>query len=438
MVGLRTYLVDASQALINHEELLAELSKALTQIAEALPRVEIHAHLYESAAMRKAVSLLYAHVIKFFHRAMSWFADCKDNKFKAVVSSIFRPYELRFKDLLDDIAMYSRNVDQLAFTASQIELRQMHNEQKELRSIALDTRRLMIEHQTLNFRGLLDSKRRICEIQFSQILSFVGNTNLLSPEENFRYACFLSNRHRLRRNNEDLSLWRSKKLQDWASNSDSSLVLVKGSSMIRHELKDFATEAVKLLRNVKVPVVWALRPVDKATMEYNQVDILKQLVHQILQLNHSLLDDQSPALSAARFQSASTEEQWFDLLASVLAGLPRVYIVVDSGLFENELAGELSWPSAFLEMTRLLKIRCPRTTVKVLFVSYGATPTGNSILSDVLEDSTIRVQKGRRHVPKISMRRSDQRCSRGSKGRDSEILKPYISRESADQDQCAV
>ena len=127
--------------------------------------------------MHRAVSTVYANIIKFLQRVMNWYSE---GRIKHIVSSILRPYELRFKDLVDEIARCSRGVDQLAFMASQVELRNMHVEQKEMHMTVLDLKRTVAENQALNYRSFLEFKRRICEIQFSQILSFTATTSLMS------------------------------------------------------------------------------------------------------------------------------------------------------------------------------------------------------------------------------------------------------------------
>jgi len=100
--------------------------------------------------------------------------------------------------------------------------------------------------------------------------------------------------------------------------------MIKGSYLTRLETKDFAADLVALLRGIKIQVVWSLSAKAEGTLCWRSpVDVLKQLVLQILQLNHLLVDAQSPILNAARFQSARTEGDWFELLGSVLEGLPQ-------------------------------------------------------------------------------------------------------------------
>jgi hypothetical protein len=63
---------------------------------------------------------------------------------------------------------------------------------------------------------------------------------------------------------------------------------------------------------------------------------------QILHLNQSLLNDESPALNATRFHNATKESEWFTILASALSGLEKLYIVVDAEIMNRELASQIS------------------------------------------------------------------------------------------------
>ena len=194
------------------------------------------------------------------------------------------------------------------------------------------------------------------------------------------------------------------------------MILVKGSSLHRYETKDFATDIVSLIKSMGIPVVWILgAPIDGNNCQRSPIDVLKQLVLQVLQINISLLNAQSPALNAARFQAATTEEQWFDLLASVLVGLPQLYIVVDAGILGQELSSEVKWPVAFLKLIESLSKVCPNTTVKVVLFSYGATPFIDTSLPDQLEESTIHIDGHKRHLGLVRSKRQGRRYGVGPK-----------------------
>ena len=109
--------------MVNQEELIAQLSKALAQIADALPRIEIKNLLFPTEMMKGAVATLYAYIIKFCQRAISWYTE---GRLKHILTSLTRPSALRFKDLVEEIAECSRRVDNLAVTSAQAEQRDMH------------------------------------------------------------------------------------------------------------------------------------------------------------------------------------------------------------------------------------------------------------------------------------------------------------------------
>jgi hypothetical protein len=111
------------QAVLNHEEYITQISKAFSQIAAALSRVNVKILLFPTEQIQQAVSELYAQVLKFMLRAMKWYTE---GRLKHFITAVFRPAALRFKDLLEGIESCSQTVDQLAVGASQAEQRNMH------------------------------------------------------------------------------------------------------------------------------------------------------------------------------------------------------------------------------------------------------------------------------------------------------------------------
>jgi hypothetical protein len=100
--------------------MVTELSKALSQIGTALPRVEIQLGLYRTDSMKIQVELLYAVIIQFYQRALKWY---RSGKFRHVLAAFAKPYSLQFKDLRDKIKEYSRNIEKEAALCAQIELK---------------------------------------------------------------------------------------------------------------------------------------------------------------------------------------------------------------------------------------------------------------------------------------------------------------------------
>ena len=73
--------------------------------------------------MKNAIADLYASLLRFLIRARDWYDEGKLQHF---YHSITRPTELRYSDLLEQIAQSSRLIDQLAVSGQQAEFRDMH------------------------------------------------------------------------------------------------------------------------------------------------------------------------------------------------------------------------------------------------------------------------------------------------------------------------
>jgi hypothetical protein len=73
--------------------------------------------------MKAAVAQLYAKILHFVRDAVKWY---KKSKLSHSVSAVFKPYELGFKTIVEEISRASRRVDQEASAASKAEIRELH------------------------------------------------------------------------------------------------------------------------------------------------------------------------------------------------------------------------------------------------------------------------------------------------------------------------
>ena len=103
--------------------MITSLAKAMSNIADELPRIELTAHLYAGQNMKDAVIKLYAYIVKFFVRALDWY---RERPLQHMLHSITRPAEVRYKDLIAEIKNCSRIIDRLARLGQQIEQRAMY------------------------------------------------------------------------------------------------------------------------------------------------------------------------------------------------------------------------------------------------------------------------------------------------------------------------
>lgn len=177
---------------------------------------------------------------------------------------------------------------------------------------------------------------------------------------------------RLRENPDYLDIMDgSKQLYEWSKLLKSSLIVIKGSFGDRGKARDIAASIIAIVKKSRRPVVWALTlQFGNLQRQLSNLDILKHLVLQILQINSSLLEDRTHPLSATNFQLATTESEWFELLSLVLTGIQEIYMVIDIEILRRDFENGQAWPSAFAVMFQKLAARSPRTIVKVAIISY--------------------------------------------------------------------
>ena len=135
---------------MNHEELTKQIAKAFCRIAEILPRTDLVLILYPTNLMRDGVAHLYAQIIKFLQKAVTWY---KKGKLAHAWGSIAKPWALNFHDNVEDIKALSQRVDELASTAEKAELRDVHREVLETRGEVQ-----LIHSQIQNLRKVVGDK----------------------------------------------------------------------------------------------------------------------------------------------------------------------------------------------------------------------------------------------------------------------------------------
>jgi hypothetical protein len=111
------------KGILNHGELVLEFSRALAQIGEVLPRQEFTAALYPTPRMRDALTMLYAHVMKFLLRAVKWYQMGPAGR---AFTAIRKPFDLDLKDIVEQVRLCSERIEKIASTASKAELRDVH------------------------------------------------------------------------------------------------------------------------------------------------------------------------------------------------------------------------------------------------------------------------------------------------------------------------
>ncbi|TVY54373.1 hypothetical protein LCER1_G006832 [Lachnellula cervina] len=372
---------------VNQQKLISRLSSGLCQIAEVLPRAELIIRLYPIPGVRHLISNMYAHILRFLLRSLRWY---QESKLSHLIHAITRPVELRFGDLVEEIRVLSSNMDNLALASGHAEQRDMHTEQKKafneqnrlenkvdlLTKLVEQLKETIVTDQAINASARIELRQDLSDIQVGQLLGLISNSALLDPIKSLQAALFMRSRGRQRERKGGPSFLNTKKL--------------------RFEVKNFCSDSITLLRQKQTPVIWALKAIESDEIPGNMtsnIDLLKYLISQALHLNRTIHTDAAVTPRLKSYWEAQTESDWFKVLASVLQGIPLLYIIVDVELLHPSLPATtegFSWPASFRSLFAGFIERNIKTILRVALVSYGS-PIINSSMKQELRDSIIPV-----------------------------------------------
>jgi hypothetical protein len=351
--------------------------------------MELALMLYTTDLISKAIAHLYARIIKFMIQAMKWY---KQGKFVHSFSVISKPWTLNFKDNVEDIAAQSRYIDELSSAASKAELRDTHLELLETRAEVREARieirfladlvnaranqllqttlgkRMIYSKSSTNLyiaTGALQNQVRlnvysergaIRSNQLSQIASLPVFEALPSSQDTLSYCQSLQRRKRGPRSHPRL---RISLLDLWATSPQSSLLLLDHS--FGSSSKYLFIDMVSFFSASSKPVIWALRFADYWNTELSPAAILRILVIQVLQLNHSSLTQPPNALTSTHFETATSDMDWLHLLNQSLSCLPQIFIAIDAALLAaatgNSTYRASRWLQAFLGTVKSTSVK---------------------------------------------------------------------------------
>ncbi|CAI0648746.1 unnamed protein product [Colletotrichum noveboracense] len=166
-------------AILNYEELLVEVSKAVSRIGDVLPRAELHVLLYPTPRMQETVAQLYSKILEFSVMAIRFY---KKGKLSHAIASVVKPFSLTFKPIIEEIRQRSLRVDELANALCKAEMRDLH---VKIHGLSHSVARLteMMAQQHLNLDVLDQSK------DVSNFISYLFDTiQMLEAEVNYANA----------------------------------------------------------------------------------------------------------------------------------------------------------------------------------------------------------------------------------------------------------
>ncbi|KAI1466491.1 uncharacterized protein F4812DRAFT_465756 [Daldinia caldariorum] len=376
-------------AVTTHEKLIYKLSTGLSDIAGVLPLAELVRELYPIPHIKRVIVAIYAQILEFLLRALKWY---QESRIKRALHSITRPAELYWNDIQNTIVALSKYMYQLAAFSSYAELRDMHmaalessheNKQRmdQLSNKIEELRALIINRQCIGTPAKIQTRQRLSLDQLHQVLGALTSTPLPDPVEILKSSLVSSDRYLQRASHRRPAFWLNKKIQDWNSSRLSSLVMVKGPSQVRLHMQNFCVRSIAMLREAEVPVIWVLKGTgrNEATSidDVSTVDLLRYLIPQAITLNKKIHTDEDLSALLAAYRAARTEDDWVNVLASSLEGIPQLYIFVDVEVLSQHQDGlSTFWPSRLLKMFDDFSARNINTVIRIILVGCS-TPLVN-------------------------------------------------------------
>ncbi|KAH8590413.1 hypothetical protein B0O99DRAFT_691622 [Bisporella sp. PMI_857] len=371
--------------IINHANLVSQFSQALAEIGEALWQTKLSAELYGMEQMKEAISRLYAHIILFFQQAVKWYSMSSAGR---AISSIFKPFELDYKDTVEEIKLCSQTVNNIASAASRAELRDLHDIIKEQYTQDKERDKKLQQMQT--------ELKSLQEKMFWNIVQTLRPEH--TPEETFTKAQLITKRtNATTRPSKD---W--KVLLDclgrWVSADGSALFIVKVALCAEAKAKEFAVDVIQILRPLPYGVIWNLSICRTRSKPASLVDMIKSLIFQALTNDPNILKKYPAELDATAFLSTHTEDEWISLLSKLLSRLSKHFIVVEAqDIFQiNRETPE--WPARFFHLFQNLidQAKSSGNILKILILGYG---TRQLSLQDFANGSNRIVSSIQRPVP---------------------------------------
>ena len=384
-------IVYGHQAVVEHENLGKTIITGLCDVADALPRVEIAAYLYPTNTVKHAVSVLYAHIIKFLLRALEWY---EEGRIAHAIHSITKPAALRYDDLLEDIRRATRRVADLAITSSQAEQRDMHHELQNLTILIKQLREDMVLDQSLKSTALLECRQALSDIQDTQGLTLISSHCSVDHKSSLQESLVSRDRHRfLSYRSRCAPIWTSSKLHEWNTGQGSSAITVRAYFKNRFYIQDFCTNIIQQLRNDGIAVLWVLKPKQQAFLPVTEV--LKSLIHQALIFNSVSRTNLKLSSQMRQFLNAHFDKEYADLLGSTLEQFRLVYIMVETAAMDSVSASQCQ--EHLQEISRGLSERNAPTILKVMFLSYRPdTPHVQKTDSILLKFGKVSRRKGKK------------------------------------------
>jgi hypothetical protein len=237
----------------------------------------------------------------------------------------------------------------------------------------MNTEPRLAERQIIIQGGHLNTDRRVTEAQLREALMLIEAELRVDHAYSFRRHKFGKSRRQQDFTPTETRISNPHQLQEWASSERSSLIMIQGAYSERFAIRGLCVDLILTLQTKEIPTIWALKSPRRSdtAMALSTTDILRSLLCQALYLNMNFRSERLISSISAAAQETTNPDAMFDILASTLDGITRVYLIIDIDSLSS-FPEKIAWPSSILTMFRKLADHGSQSNVKVMLVSYTA------------------------------------------------------------------
>ncbi|OAL22773.1 hypothetical protein AYO20_11122 [Fonsecaea nubica] len=338
----------------NYSQHAAELAKALAHIGDVLPRIRVELALYNTPQMKEAVAQLYAHILLFLQRAVTWYTA---NRTRRVLKAVFRPSQLPFQETVADIELCARNVELIASTAGRAEIRgqsfvleeqivrqrqieqRLLDMQAQLELVSISSQKheqclqQLIQH-TMNSHDLLkaikldvgDSKAILSRVQVSSIIQALRPAK--PPEDILRICQSFSRRRVSWQQNDRATMVTIKCLKEWTRLPRSSMLIVRSAPQALQRTLDMVVEVTTLLKSSSYPIFWCISDPGESKKATVVSDVLRSLIFQAFQQDPSIPSREPRLGDVSSYERQHSLDEWASMATLVFSKISRCFVLV--------------------------------------------------------------------------------------------------------------
>ncbi|KAL8336410.1 hypothetical protein RB601_000293 [Gaeumannomyces tritici] len=237
-----------------------------------------------------------------------------------------------------------------------------------------------------------DMMPRIADTHFDKILDIMRPKR--SPENALQKHKSIARRSSPWRSQNRDTLELLRRVGQWASAPKSSLLVLQTQPRAHARVKEMAIELIGFLRPQSPKVIWYLSGTSIEDKCASAVEVLRSLIFQSLKLVPELVASELGSFSTTKLRAAHSENEWLDLLCSILQHLNSCFIIIEAeDVFRN--GGSVQLMGLLQRIAD--RFRDSGAAIKLLVVSYNHTwPSPDESRQRLAKRQWLRCAAGRR------------------------------------------